>query len=367
MKKDFFIALNEILQKEEPVVLATIIYQRGSSPRGTGARMAVLSSGTQIGTIGGGRLEATIQERYSELVNSDHSMVLDFILSESEAANLEMICGGSISVLVDPINPWNQQLKDLYGQISETIVNQEKGWIISLVPDHEIGLPTKKCLITPEGKAIGSWVPEVLVKDSLLETVKISGKHVSFSDLDIKSPQLIEVEGFKLFLEPVGEQSTVLIVGAGHVAQMIAPLTNMVGFETIVLDDRVDFISQERFPGVDKRILLENFEDVFRNVRVDASTYIVIVTRGHQFDKSVLHQALLTKATYIGMIGSRRKIKLTFEALAKEGISDHKLAEVNSPIGLNIGAETPEEIAISIVAELIKIRSQGGRRSLSLD
>ncbi len=367
MKKDFFISLNEILQNKEPVLLATIIYQRGSSPRGTGARMAVLPSGVQIGTIGGGRLEATIHERITELLHSGISMVQDFILSEAEAANLEMICGGSISILVDPIDPGNEPLKQLYQQVAQIIGQHGKGWILSLIPDGESNTPAKKSLITSDGKVNGSWLPEVAMKENDLEMVKISGQEISLSNLDIKSPQMIAVENLKLFLEPIGEQSTVLIVGAGHVAQMIAPLTTLVGFETIVLDDRVDFISQDRFPGVDRRILLDNFEGVFENVKVDSSTYIVIVTRGHQFDKSVLHQALLTPATYIGMIGSRRKIKLTFESLAKEGISEGKLAEVNSPIGLKIGAETPEEIAISIVAELIEIRSQGGKRLLSRD
>jgi xanthine dehydrogenase accessory factor len=171
---------------------------------------------------------------------------------------------------------------------------------------------------------------------------------------------MITVGQHRIFLEPIGQHSTVYIVGAGHIAQKLAPLTTMVGFQTIVLDDREDFISPDRFPSVDECILLEDFEHVFQTIPIDSQSYVVVVTRGHQHDKSVLRQALKTKATYIGMIGSRRKIKLTFEALLSDGVSEEVLAQVHSPIGLNIGAETPEEIAISIVAELIQHRAQAG-------
>jgi xanthine dehydrogenase accessory factor len=358
MKKDFFIALFELLEKKQPVLLATIISQHGSSPRGTGARMALTSTGHQIGTIGGGRLEAILKERFNELIALETSTILDFTLSDSEAANLEMICGGSISILVDPILPDNMDLIHLYGHLYQTIVSQKQGWLISQLPGKTDGSTPQKCFISSDSEISGSWKPAIEFAERMPKIMSWPGGELNLAAFDLKVPQIIEVGKHRLFLEPIGEYSTVYIVGAGHIAQKLAPLTAMVGFRTIVLDDREDFISQDRFPNVDECILLEDFDGVFQTVAVDVHTFIVIVTRGHQFDKSVLGQALETNANYVGMIGSRRKIKLTFEALVKDGVSEADLARVHSPIGLNIGAETPEEISISIVAELIQHRAQ---------
>jgi xanthine dehydrogenase accessory factor len=358
MKKDFFIELFELLEKKQPVLLATIISQHGSSPRGTGARMALTKDGHQIGTIGGGRLEAILKQRFNELIASKTTTILNFILSESEAANLEMICGGSISVLVDPILPENAELFNLFERIDQTIVTQKMGWLISQLPSEDIDLAPRKCFITPDKETSGTWLPEVEFKERIPEKIKFEEVELQFTNIDLKSAQMITVGQHRIFLEPIGQHSTVYIVGAGHIAQKLAPLTTMVGFQTIVLDDRKDFISPDRFPSVDECILLEDFEHVFQNIPIEGQSYVVVVTRGHQLDKSVLRQALETKSTYIGMIGSRRKIKLTFEALLSDGVSEDVLAQVHSPIGLNIGAETPEEIAISIVAELIQHRAQ---------
>ena len=357
MKKDFFITLFEFLEKKQPVLLATIISQHGSSPRGTGARMALTKDGHQIGTIGGGRLEAILKERYNELIASKTTTILSFILSESEAANLEMICGGSISILVDPILPENVELFSLFEQIKQTIITQKQGWLISQLPSEDVDFAPRKCFINPEKEISGTWLPEVEFKDRIPEKMKFEEVELQFTNIDLKLAQIITVGQHRIFLEPIGQHSTVYIVGAGHIAQKLAPLTALVGFQTIVLDDRKDFISPDRFPTVDKCTLLDDFEHVFQNIPIDSQSYVVVVTRGHQFDKSVLRQALETNATYVGMIGSRRKIKLTFEALLSDGVSEKKLAQVHSPIGLNIGAESPEEIAISIVAELIQHRA----------
>jgi xanthine dehydrogenase accessory factor len=159
MKKDFFISLFELLEKKQPVLLATIISQHGSSPRGTGARMALTKDGHQIGTIGGGRLEAILKERFNELIASKTTTILNFILSESEAANLEMICGGSISVLVDPILPENVELFNLYERIDQTIATQKMGWLISQLPSEDVDFVSQKFFITPDKERSGTWLP----------------------------------------------------------------------------------------------------------------------------------------------------------------------------------------------------------------
>lgn len=152
--------------------------------------------------------------------------------------------------------------------------------------------------------------------------------------------------------------STAYIFGGGHVAYALEPVLRHVDFRTVVIDDREEYANPERYPHADRTIAVENFDNVFDDIETDDDSYIIIVTRGHRGDLQVLREALKRDFAYLGMIGSRRKNELLFDTLRREGVPESKLAEVHAPIGLKIGSETPEEIAVSIVAEIIQVRSQ---------
>jgi len=165
-------------------------------------------------------------------------------------------------------------------------------------------------------------------------------------------------EKFKQSLEESRRlHKTAFLFGAGHVSQQLAKLTQMVEFRTVVLDDRAEFANQDRFPGADKVHVLDRFENAFSGLSPDSNSFIVILTRGHSHDRTVLAQALRTQAGYIGMIGSHRKRDTIYQSLRDEGFTKADLDRVHCPIGLDIGGETPEEIAVSIVAEMIEVRS----------
>jgi len=163
-------------------------------------------------------------------------------------------------------------------------------------------------------------------------------------------------ERVEIFVEPVISDPVLYVFGGGHVSREIVPLASRVGFKVVVIDDREAFAKAESFPGA-REVFQYSFNDVMEKIPVGDSSYLVIVTRGHMHDKTVLSQALRSDARYIGMIGSKRKKKIIFEKLLQEGFTHKDLERVHSPIGLDIGAETPEEIAISIVAQLIKVRA----------
>ena len=150
------------------------------------------------------------------------------------------------------------------------------------------------------------------------------------------------------------------VFGAGHCGKSLIPLLSMVGFRTVIVDDRAEFADPERFPEADPR-----GPGVLRRLPgeppIDEQSYLVIMTRGHMFDRSVLAQALATPALYVGMIGSKKKVAETFETLSEQGFTDEDIARVHSPIGMSIGAETPEEIAVSIAAEIIRVRHSYSR------
>jgi xanthine dehydrogenase accessory factor len=175
-----------------------------------------------------------------------------------------------------------------------------------------------------------------------------------------RQPDIVEWQGESFLVEPLGREGCVVIFGAGHVSQALAPLARGVGFRTVVCDDREEFANRDRFPSADEVLVLDSFEDPLNGVEIGEESYLVIVTRGHAHDQTVLGRALATTAGYIGMIGSRRKRDAIYGALMEEGFTRADLERVCSPIGLDIGAETPEEIAVSIVAELIQARARRG-------
>ncbi len=159
----------------------------------------------------------------------------------------------------------------------------------------------------------------------------------------------------EIFIEPVMPVSTLYVFGAGHIAWSLYKVARIAGFEIVVVDDRESYANRERFPEA-RDVYADEYEQVMAQLAPTESSYIVIVTRGHRDDMRVLRWAAETPARYIGMIGSQRKVIAIYKELEKEGIAAEKLARVYAPVGIDIGAITPEEIAVAIVAELIAIR-----------
>jgi xanthine dehydrogenase accessory factor len=350
----------ENLKAGQPVVLATIIRQVGSSPRGKSARMAVNVSGQFAGTIGGGKLEEIVKRSFDSLIAGNQTRVIEFTLSETEAESLEMICGGSVSILVEPILPQEEALIATIQKIADFAAGQKYGWLISQVPAPEQKIDVRHVVITADGVSHGNISPAYKIESGLLKSLTLgdSPSEEFYFENGLRTGQELEAGGQIYFVEPIGKLITCFIVGAGHIAQKLAPLCKLVGFRTVVLDDRPEYLSEQRFPTVDQRILLDNFPDFHGHIQIDTDSFLVIVTRSHQTDKNALGLALNTPAAYIGMIGSRRKIALIFESLKAEGIRQEALDKVHAPIGLAIAAETPEEIAVSIIAEMIQERAK---------
>ncbi len=358
MRKNEFQFALENLEVGNPVLIGTIIRQSGSSPRGKGSRFVMNGKGQSTGSIGGGMLEEMVKRSFESRTTTNTANLMEFTLSEHEAESLEMICGGNVTVLVEPIMPDDADLLNIIQRLVEILQQQKHAWQITQVPAEGESLPLKKCLITAEGDLTGNLVPRFKVKDGQLLEIAFGDDPDQTTTFPTGLQVLREIKsGIERYVvEPVGQVSRVILVGAGHISQKLASLCKLVAFYTVVMDNRSQYITAERFPGVDECIELPDFNDVFQKVSVDRDSYIVIATSGHSSDKEVLGQALATSAGYIGMIGSRRKIELTFAALSAEGVDASQLASVHTPVGISIGAETPEEIAISIVAELIQER-----------
>jgi xanthine dehydrogenase accessory factor len=160
-----------------------------------------------------------------------------------------------------------------------------------------------------------------------------------------------------IYIEPITPPPKVFVFGGGHISLFVSKISNLVGFEVVVVDDRPQFANRERFPEA-QEVIAEEFPFIFSKLKVNRSSYLVIVTRGHAYDQEVLEWALGQEVKYIGMIGSRKKIQTVYDALKEKGVRADQLTRVHAPIGLDIGALTPEEIAVSIVAQMIQARRQ---------
>ncbi|NLT96485.1 MAG: XdhC family protein [Clostridia bacterium] len=335
-----------LLSSGKSFVVATLFDKSGSAPRVSGAKMIIKSDGSIAGTIGGGRLEGEIRELAKDIFETKRPQIRLISLTGADAAQMEMICGGTVKVLVDYIEALDPVNLEICRDIVDVINNRGKAWLITaLGTEGHNKDKIQRCLVKENDALIGQLdCDQEFLKKLISGPAKIS----------IHSETL---EDQRIFVEPIQITKTLYIFGAGHVAQQIAPLAEKVGFKTVVLDDRQEYANKERFPG-SEIILLESLADPLPQLDIDEDSYLCIVTRGHLHDKRVLEQVLRTPAAYIGMIGSTRKRDKVYEKLEEQGFTKEELRRVHSPIGLEILAETPEEIAVSIVAELIKVRAE---------
>ncbi len=340
---EFFQQVAAALAGGRSLCLATIIAQSGSAPRPLGTVFAVDQDGGLIGSIGGGRLEGEVMTAAAQALVSGQAGTMDFSLTGREAAQMEMICGGQVRVYLEPLMAGDGEAAAWAGDAA-VATKEGQGLIWTLVrPGAMAGLAGRKGLWRP-GDDLGR-IPEQL----LGRMAEAAGS---------PHPRWLPAGpgGGEYFLQPLVGQPVVYLFGGGHISLYLAPLLSLVGFGVVVMDDRPEFAGRDRFPQAD-RLLARPFTAALDGLALDQHSYVVIVTRGHLHDKEVLAQVLRAPSAYVGMIGSRRKKALIYRALMDEGFTQAELERVHAPIGLDIGADTPAEIAVSIVAELIAVRA----------
>jgi xanthine dehydrogenase accessory factor len=331
-----------LLKSREDFALVKLIGDRGSTPRSAGAEMVVLRDGSIAGTIGGGLLELTMMREAAAVLESRRSRVVDLSLAGTDlASDDEMVCGGSAEVLVTYVPPGDERLAEVLAAAKAARVARRRAWLFTLLPPAEGG-EVEVCLLEEDGAVVGSRSCEPGALRTAVGKIAVHG-----------STSL--PNGRAAVVEQVEVSPTAIICGGGHVGRALAPAALAAGFSVTVIDDREEFASPARFPGA--KVVLSPFDHALERLGVDGASYVVIVTRGHTHDIDVLVQALRTPARYIGLMASRSKRARVVAALGEAGFGEGALARVHSPIGLDIGAETPEELAVSIVAELIRVRA----------
>ena len=310
----------ESIESGNSLVLVTLIEQEGSAPRGVGAQMLVDASGRIAGTIGGGAIEGKAIRMGGELLEKKESAVQDFSLNLSSGTDLGMVCGGSVKAYFAYIDGDAFAWKEAAEQVLFRFENRLPGYVV---------------LDLEQGTVL------VRAKEEIDDSVG-SGR----------------LEG-NLFTLPIPLEERVILFGGGHVAQALVPILAGVGFSCIVFENRPEFADKSLFPAA-HRVLLGDYKRVEDTLTLLETDYIVIMTNGHLHDLVLEEQLLRRKFAYIGVMGSHRKIAAVNEKLREAGISEEAISSVHTPIGLDILAVTPAEIAISVAAECIQVRALAG-------
>lgn len=355
--EDIFAEIVKALVRKEKLALATLITRVGSAPRGVGAKYLIKEDGTSLGSIGGGCVEAEVWQGAREVMKKGEGGVLHFKLTAEQLAEGGLICGGNIDIFLEPLR---EEFLNIY---QEVVKLKQKGGsaILATLISVDGAFPKgerSKLLIKTSGEKVGSLSDgeeldqRILKEGEALLRKKKPGVMVLSTEKKDASWNKMEI-----LLEPIFSEPTVYLFGAGHISQQLSPLAKRVQFKVVVIDDREMFANRERFPEADE-VIVSDFERCFDQLNIDESSYIVIVTRGHLYDGFVLEQAVKTNARYIGMIGSKKKIHTLYQNLMEKGIPKEALERVHAPIGIDIHSETPEEIGVSIVADLIKVRGE---------
>jgi xanthine dehydrogenase accessory factor len=343
------------LERRFPCVYCSVVETRGSTPQKAGAAMLVYPDGSQVGTLGGGCVEAEVKRRALVCLNDKRATtVLSFCLDDDYGWDDGLICGGRMTILVDPLHPEGDQhdrAASYYHHLSQ-FTEAGGGFTEAIVIGETAGLPIgDRYLFDSQGRGVAHlgecprWELAAAYLPPLTTHPKAFTRH-------------------GIAYIPTARRITLLIVGGGHVGQAVARLASEVGFEIWVLDDRERYVCQDRFPTARRR-LVGDIGQMLRQLApsLGVTTFAIIVTRGHSHDEEALYHLASTACGYVGMIGSKRKIRMIFDDLVAKGIAPELLTKVHAPLGYNIGSQTVPEIAVSIVAELIACRNRGSTDS----
>ncbi len=321
--------------------------------------LLVRQDGTGVGTLGGGCVEGDIWFAAKEILRRGAGPEFkDYFLNEDVAARDGLVCGGTMYFYLEPVRepadflPLASEIVDAYeggGPVSlATVVNAPPG-------ASHLGA---KLLQRMDGTVVGSLGnPEL---DS--QAIEIAARVTDVGGVE----SLTASDGTEVFIEGFTTPPTLVMVGGGHVGKTTADLANTLGYRVYVVDDRPEFANRERFPYAE-RIVVAPYDQWSNHLPLNVNSYVVVATRGHRFDDMALESALATKARYIGLLGSRRKTLMIYQRLTRQGTPVDRLKQVHSPIGLDIGALTPEELAVSILSEIIMARRGGTGGRMQMD
>jgi xanthine dehydrogenase accessory factor len=341
--RDIMPQLSRWYEEQKSIALATVVQTWGSAPRRAGARMAVTRDGKVVGSVSGGCVENAVIEAALDVLSTHQARLLHFSVADETAWTVGLACGGSIDILVKPIDP------EFLESMQATLMNEQPAVAVTVIggPPDMLG---REVLIRdgvlPNGAFGKEWEPVVLKLATEVMSQRISRR--------VRLNESVEV-----FLERVAPPPSLIAVGGVHIAVAIVSLAKTLGYRTIIVDPRNAWANEERFPHVDQLVRAWP-DDAFRVVPLLDSSAVVVLSHDPKLDDPALMTALASPAFYVGALGGKVTQAARRTRLLGAGLKEPQLARLHAPIGLDIRAESPEEIALAIMAEVVKtFRTQG--------
>lgn len=334
------------------IVIATVVRSAGSTPQKPGSSALFSEKGLLAGTVGGGLLENEVQHIAESVLISGVSDQFYFNL-DSEQDDMGAICGGEAEVLVDANPSLHQTTLE---EMENSLSLRKDGFLYTEVgPKHDQGRTIGRYWIKKENPEDLPAGIEPELRELILDHLKNALRY-GYTEIDLKTYPREQVE--MAYLEYIHPRPHLVIAGGGHIGKALAHLGSLLEFEVTVVDDRPEFANENHIPDAD-HLVVSDIEAAMQKIEAGPATYMVIVTRGHDHDGDALRACIGSDAAYIGMIGSRHKVEIMRKQFLDKGwATAEQWASIHTPIGLEIGSKTVQEIAISIAAQLVEVRNQ---------
>ena len=330
-------------QSNEEIAIATVVNTWGSAPRPVGSKMIVARGGGIAGSVSGGCVEGAVIQESKSIMDSGEPRLLTFGVSDEDAWGVGLVCGGTIQVFVEP----SSALDAVYDLLKQHLEARSPIALINVMngaPEHL----NRKLIVLANGRAEGDL-------DIPGQTQALT--HAALELLAKETSGVLELEdGSSLFIEVYPPPPRLVVIGAVHIAQSLLSIAKIAGFDTIVVDPRTAFATGERFPHATE-LVQEWPQRALPKLRLDRSAYIAVLTHDPKLDDPALQIALRSDVSYVGALGSRRTNRDRVERLRESGLSEEQISRLHAPIGFDIDARSPGEIAVSIMAEIIQVRN----------
>ncbi len=334
----------------DAIALATVIATWGSAPRRVGAKMALTPDGQITGSVSGGCVEGAVFEAGVQVLDTKTPQLLHFGVADETAWEVGLACGGNIDVFVQPLRA------DLYDQIRHSLSIEKPHAIVTII-QGPAGLLGRSLIYYPDGERVGSIDPALDRRVVAAAEHALEEGESQRVNLDASSELVDAGPKLEAFIEVNVPPPTLIMVGGVHIAIGLATIAKAVGYQTVVIDPRRAFGSEERFSHVDR--LIQSWpEAAFQEIRLTHSTAVAMLTHDPKIDDPALRIVLPSPAFYIGALGSRTTQERRRNRMREAGFSEALVDRIQGPIGLPIGAQSPEEIALAIMAQIVAARNQ---------
>ncbi len=330
---DIVSSIRKLNREGQTLAIASVINTWKSSPRPIGSALIISENGEMTGSVSGGCVEGAVVKKALEIIKSGKAELLHFGISDADAWEVGLSCGGALDVFVQPFYP------EAIWTVIDELLNQDEGFMLLSTLEEN----AQYSIIKANGENTGATFEKSLLPE--LEQ--------AFHEGDSKV-----LSSGSHFVQVFPKKPVMLLIGSAHITVELTELAHMFGFETLLIDPRATFASKTQYKVKPQTIHVQWPQEVLPHLKLDKNTYAVILSHDPKIDDEALKILLKSDVTYIGALGSRKTHAKRVERLKEYGFSSEEIDNIHAPIGIDIGSKLPREIALSVMAEVIKVKNE---------